>query len=120
VRIDGFIGQPIFGYKRAIIYDDEIATGGSMLEMSKLLIQQGIEEIWITCTHGIFTKGGLEKLTAIPHITEIVTTDTVYIPPEKRHPKLHILSVAPIFGEAIHRNYLKQSIGGLFVFSEDA
>ena len=53
-------------------------------------------------------------------ITEIVTTDTVHIPSEKRHPILHVLSVAHVFGEAIRRNYLRQSIGDLFVFGEES
>ena len=119
VRINGFVGQQVQGCKRALIYDDEIATGGSIHEMSRLLIEQGIQEIWVACTHGVFVKGGLAKLTAVPQITEIVTTDTVSIPEEKWHPKLHILSVAPIFGEAIRRNYSRESIGDLFAFSED-
>ncbi len=73
----------------------------------------------MACTHGVFVRGGLEKLTAVPQITEIVTTDTVYLPAERRHPKLRILSVAPVFGEAIRRNYLRQSIGDLFVFGDE-
>jgi phosphoribosylpyrophosphate synthetase len=48
-----------------------------------------------------------------------VTTDTVYIPEEKQHPKLHVISVAHIFGEAIRRNYLRQSIGDLFVYGKE-
>ncbi|MCP4537609.1 MAG: ribose-phosphate pyrophosphokinase, partial [Chloroflexi bacterium] len=75
-------------------------------------------EIWIVCTHGVFVRGGLDRLAAVPQITEIVTTDTVPIPLEKRHPKLRILSVAPVFGEAIRRNYLRRSIGDLFVFGD--
>jgi ribose-phosphate pyrophosphokinase len=119
VRINGVIGQPMHGCKRALIYEDEIATGGTLLEISRLLLEAGIQEIWVTCTHGVFVRDGLEKLIAIPQITEIVTTDTVFIPPEKRHPKLRILSVAPVFGEAIRRNYLRQSIGSLFVFGDE-
>ena len=120
VIISGLVGRSVQGFKKAIIYDDEIATGGSMLELSRLLIKHGIEEIWVAGTHGVFVRGGLEKLAALPQITEIVTTDTVFIPPEKRHPKLHILSVAPIFGDAIRRNYLRESIGDLFIFGEDS
>jgi ribose-phosphate pyrophosphokinase len=120
VRINGFVGQQVQGCKRALIYDDEIATGGSILEMSRLLVEQGIQEIWVACTHGVFVKGGLERLAAIPQITEIVTTDTVCIPEEKQHPKLRVLSVAPIFGEAIHRNFSRQSIGDLFAFGDDS
>jgi ribose-phosphate pyrophosphokinase len=113
------LGRPVHGYKRALIFDDEIATGGSVVELSRLLIEQGIEEIWVVCTHGVFAKGGLERLTAIPQITKIVTTDTVAIPPEKRHPKLHVESVARVFGEAIRRNYLRQSLSDLFVYGEE-
>ena len=119
VHVSGLVGQQVQGCERALVFDDEIATGGSALEMSKLLVEYGIQEIWVVCTHGVFSRGGLEKLAAIPQITEIVTTDTVYIPPEKRHPKLRVLSVAHVFGEAIRRNYLRQSIGDLFVFGEE-
>jgi ribose-phosphate pyrophosphokinase len=118
VKVRGFVGQQICGCRRALIYDDEIATGGSILELILHLREHGIEEIWIACTHGVFVRGGLEKLTAIPEVTEIVTTDTVYIAPERQHPKLTVVSVAPIFGEAIRRNYLRQSIGELFVYGE--
>jgi ribose-phosphate pyrophosphokinase len=119
VTIDSIVGQQVRGYKCAIIYDDEIATGGSVLELSRILIDEGIEEIIVTCTHGVFSRGSLERLTSIPQITTIVTTNTVPIPPEKRHSKLHILSVASIFGDAIRCNYLRQSIGDLFVYGED-
>jgi ribose-phosphate pyrophosphokinase len=120
VHIDGIVGSRMRGCKKALLYDDEIATGGSVAEMVKILVDQGIQEIWVACTHGVFAKGALERLAAVPQITEIVTTDTVYIPPQQRHPKLHIISVAHIFGEAIRRNYLRQSIGSLFVFGEEA
>ncbi len=120
VTISGLVGRPVQGFRKAIIYDDEIATGGTVLELCRILIEQGIQEIWVACTHGVFMHGGLEKLAAVPQINEIVTTDTVYIPPEKRHPKLHLLSVAPVFGEAIRRNYLRESIGDLFIYGDDS
>jgi ribose-phosphate pyrophosphokinase len=119
VVISGLVGRPVQGYQRALIYDDEIATGGSILEISRHLVQQGIREIRVACTHGIFVHQGLEKLAALPEITKIVTTDTVFIPPEKRHPKLLQLSVAPVFAGAIRRNYLKESIGDLFIYSDE-
>lgn len=119
VKITGLVGQQVRGFRRALVFDDEIATGGSIVELAKLLIDQGIQELWVTCTHGVFVRDGLEKIAAIDQVTQILTTDTVYIPPEKRHPKLSILSVAPIFGEAIRRNYFRQSIGDLFTFGDD-
>jgi ribose-phosphate pyrophosphokinase len=119
VRIGGIVGQQVKGYRQALIYDDEIATGGSILELSRLLIEEGVEQILVACTHGVFVHGGMEKLAAVAQITEIVTTDTVHIPAEKRVSKLRVLSVGRIFGEAIRRNYAQQSIGDLFVFGEE-
>jgi ribose-phosphate pyrophosphokinase len=118
VRIKGLVGGQARDHKRAIVYDDEIATGGSVLELSKVLVGEGVEDILVICTHGVFTRGGLEVLAAVPEITEIVATDTIYTPPEKRHPKLTVLSVASTFADAILRNSRRESIGDLFVFGE--
>jgi ribose-phosphate pyrophosphokinase len=118
VSIRGLVGNQVRGHKRALIYDDEIATGGSIHELSRMLIDEGVEEILVICTHGVFTRGGLERLASIPQISEIITTDTVYIPPEKRHSKLKILSVAPIFADAIRHNLYRESLNELFVYGQ--
>ena len=118
VVISGLVGNQVRGHKRALIYDDEIATGGSILELSRVLIGEGIENILVICTHGVFSRGGLERLAVIPQITEIITTDTVHIPPEKMHPKLTVLSVAPVFADAIRHNFNRESLSNLFVFGE--
>jgi ribose-phosphate pyrophosphokinase len=119
VRISPSILRQVEGYRQALIYDDEIATGSSVLELTRLLVDGGIEEIALICTHGVFTQNSLPDLVSIPEITEIITTNTVPIPKEIRPPNLTVLSIAPIFGEAIHRNYSRQSIGDLYTFSED-
>ena len=119
VRITGLVGRQVEGFQRALIYDDEIATGSSVVEMCQLLIRYGIKEISVVCTHGVFVGGALKRLSNIPEITEIVTSDTVYIAKEKRNSLLSVLSVAPIFGEAIRRNYLRKSLEDLFVYGED-
>lgn len=118
VVISGLVGSQVKGHKHALVYDDEIATGGSIAELSRLLIAEGVEDILVMCTHGVFTRGGLERLAAIPQISEIVTTDTVYIPEEKRHPKLTVLPVASVFADSIRHNFNRESIGDLFVFGE--
>ncbi len=118
VRISGLVGNQVKGHKRALVYDDEIATGGSILELSRVLIDEGVEDIMVMCTHGVFTRGGLERLAALPQISEIVTTDTVHIPEDKRHPKLTVLPVASIFADSIRHNFNRESIGDLFVFGE--
>ncbi|MCA2000499.1 MAG: ribose-phosphate pyrophosphokinase [Chloroflexi bacterium] len=118
VVISGLVGNQVRGHKRALIYDDEIATGGSILELSRVLIEEGVEDIRVVCTHGVFSRNGLERLTAVPQISEIITTDTVYIPPEKTHPKLTVLSVSKVFAEAIRHNINRESLSSLFVFGE--
>jgi ribose-phosphate pyrophosphokinase len=119
VKIGDTLERQIRGYRRALVYDDEIATGATVMELSKLLVNYGVEEIVVICTHGLFTGNSLQQLSEFPQITKIITTDTVPIPAEKRGPKLEIISVAPVFGEAIRRNLLRQPIGDLFTYSED-
>jgi ribose-phosphate pyrophosphokinase len=120
VIISGLVGSQVRGRKRALIYDDEIATGGSIAELSRMLIKEGVEDITVICTHGVFTRGGQERLADIPQISEIITTDTVHIPEESRHRKLTVLPVGSIFADAIRHNFQHESINDLFVFGEDA
>jgi ribose-phosphate pyrophosphokinase len=119
VRIGSLLGKQVAGFKRAVIYDDEIATGGSVIELCKTLIGSGVEEIYLVCTHGLLIGNALQRIVSIPNVIEIVTTDTVPIPPEKRLPNVVVLSVAPIFAEALRRNYARQSVGDLFAFWEE-
>ncbi len=118
VIISGLVGNQVKGHKHALIYDDEIATGGSIAELARLLISEGVEDIRVICTHGVFSRNGLERLAAVPQITEIITTDTVHIPTEKATPKLTVLSVAPVFAQAIRHNLNRESLSELFVFGE--
>jgi ribose-phosphate pyrophosphokinase len=119
VTIRGLVGKQVSGFRHAMIYDDEIATGGSVAELSKLLVANGIQEITVICTHGLFTGRAMQRLSEIRQITEIVTTDTVPIPPEKCLPNMKVLSVAPVFAEAIYRNLKRESLSGLFAYAED-
>jgi ribose-phosphate pyrophosphokinase len=119
VRIGDLIGKQVAGFKRAIIYDDEIATGGSVITLSKYLVNSGISDIYTVCTHGLFFGNALTQLLAIPQITHIITTDTVPIPAYKRPSCLTVLSVAPLIADAIFRNYTRQSIGPLFDFGDE-
>ncbi len=119
VTIGELLAKQVTGFRRVLIYDDEIATGGSVIELSNLLVRNGIEEIIIICTHGLFIGNAISRLATIPQIKEIVTTDTVPIPVDKRPKNMTVISVAPVFAEAIRRNYFRQSIGDLFAFWDD-
>ena len=78
VVIDSIVGD-VSG-RRAIILDDEIATGGSMLELMDRLKDAGATEAAIVCTHGLFAGKAVERLRDHPFVTEVVTTDTVPAP----------------------------------------
>lgn len=117
VTIAGIIGD-VKG-KNVIIFDDEIATGGSVMATVRVLRQQDVRRISLVCTHGLFCGPAIARLQAMPEIEEIVTTNTVPIPAAKKLPNMIVLSVAPIFGEAIRRNIMGQSVGSLFAFWPD-
>jgi len=112
IQMSGIIGE-VKGDK-AIVIDDEIATGDSVIEVISWLRKAGVRKISVVCTHGVFTKGALQRLSAIPEIKEIVTTNTLPIPKKERPPNLIVLSVASLFGEAIRRNYMGRSLGDIF------
>ncbi len=118
VEIGGLIGRQVKGFRRALVHDDEIATGGTVVKLCELLADQGIEEITLICTHGLFLGNALERLSSIPEVQEIVATDTVPIPVEKRPKNLTVLSTAPVFSGAIRQNYNRRSIGELFDFGQ--
>lgn len=120
VHISPSILRQVEGFRSALIFDDEIATGSSVLRLIDMLSGGGLQEFTIICTHGVFTDNALQQIASIPQVKEILTTNTVPIPRANRPPNLSVLSVAPVFGEAILRNYFRQSIGDLFTFSDDA
>jgi ribose-phosphate pyrophosphokinase len=112
VVIDAIVGD-VDG-KNAIILDDEIANGGTVIELLKRLRERQVKKIVVVCTHGLFTGQAIAQFKAQPDIAEIVTTDTVPIPPEKRLPNMRVLSVAPLFAEAIRRIHVGKSVSALF------
>lgn len=114
VEFHGFIGE--VGGRRAIVYDDEIATGGTILPVIEALKRQGLEEFYLACTHGLFTGPAIDRLQGIPEIREIVMTNTVPLPPERRLSNMTVLSVAPVFGEVIRRNLAGESVSPLFAY----
>jgi ribose-phosphate pyrophosphokinase len=112
VVIDTLVGD-VEG-RNVIVLDDEIANGGTILEVLNKLRERRVKRIAVACTHGLFTGKAIERLSAQPDITEIVTTDTVPVPPEKCLPRMKILSIAPLLAEAIRRIHVGKSVSVLF------
>ena len=112
VVIDAIVGD-VDG-KNAIILDDEIANGGTVIELLERLRERNVKKIIVVCTHGLFTGKAIARLKAQPDIAEIVTTNTVPIPREKQLPNMRILSVAPLIAETIRRIHVGKSVSALF------
>lgn len=99
-----------------IIVDDEVDTAGSVGQAVNLVKLNGARQVYMVFVHPVFSSSAVERLAELP-ITEIITTDTVPIPPEKRHlieDRLTVLSVAPLLGEVILRAHEGRSVGELF------
>jgi ribose-phosphate pyrophosphokinase len=111
VVIDAIVGD-VQG-KRVIVLDDEIATGGSIIELLERLAEQDCVEAAVACTHGLFAGKAVQRLRDHPLVSEVVTTDTVP-PPAEDWPQLTVRSVAPLFAEAISRIHGGESISSLF------
>ena len=80
--------------------------------------RNGVKEIYVAATHGVFCGPALERLAAAP-ITQIAVTDTIPHPPERLIPKIKVLTVAPLLAEAIKRIHHDQSISILFERTEE-
>jgi ribose-phosphate pyrophosphokinase len=99
--------------RTVLIADDMISTGGSLVEAVNALVKFGAKEVYASCTHAILSGNAVEKLEKTA-LKEIVVTDTIPIPLEKRIKKITILTVAPLLGEAIQRIHNEASISSLF------
>lgn len=110
VVIDAIVGD-VAG-KRAIILDDEIATGGSIIELLDRLKDLGCTQAAVATTHGLFAGKAVERLRSHPSITEVISTDTV--PRPDGFPELQVSSVSGLFAEAIKRIHEGESVSSLF------
>jgi ribose-phosphate pyrophosphokinase len=121
VSIDALIGE-VRG-RDVILHDDEVATAGSMIKVIELLRCEEVRRITVACTHGVLSGPAIDRLSSVPELVEVVTTNTVPLAPEKRAyerlPNLTVLSVAPIFAEAMRCNTLGRSVGELFAFWQE-
>jgi len=99
--------------KDVIIVDDLVDTAGSMREAVELVKSSGAGDVYVTFTHPVLSPPAIDRLRELP-IKEIVTTDTLPLPPEKILPNLTILTVAKLLGEVIIRSHEGRSVGELF------
>ncbi|HEC69469.1 MAG TPA: ribose-phosphate pyrophosphokinase [Candidatus Omnitrophica bacterium] len=101
--------------KNCVLVDDIIATGSSLIEAAKALKRAKSKDIYAAVTHGVLSKDAVKKIEN-SDIKQLVITDSIPLPPEKRSLKIKVVSVASLLGEAIKRIHEEKSISILFEF----
>lgn len=99
--------------KNVILIDDMIDTAGTITQGIKALKKYGAKDVYACCTHPVLSGPAIDRLKDCD-IKEIIVLDTISLPEEKRLDNMKVLSVAPLFSEAIQRIYGNQSVSKLF------
>ena len=99
--------------KTALIYDDMIDTGGTMVHGAQAILENGAKEVYACVVHPLLSLDAAQKIQD-SCIKELVVTDTIPLPGEKKIKKIKVLSIAELLGEAIMRIHNAESISSLF------
>lgn len=114
---DKAVATNLIGHVRdmdAIIVDDEMATGGTVVEAARFLLDHGARSVSVAVTHGVLSGPALDRVAAGP-FREVVVTDTVPVRDKaERCSKIRVLSVAPLLAKAIRRIHDGDSVSDLF------
>jgi ribose-phosphate pyrophosphokinase len=100
--------------RNVLIIDDEIDTGGTIRSAADIALSRGARSVTVACIHPILSGKAVERLCENDSIEELVVTDTIPLGPDKQHPKITVLPLSPLFGEAISRIHSGRSVGELF------
>ena len=99
--------------KDCLLSDDMIDTAGTMAEAARALKARGARDVYACATHALLSGPAVERLANAP-FKEIVVTNTVPVPPEKRFPALTVLSVADLLARAVRYTHSNESVSSLF------
>lgn len=100
--------------KNAIIVDDLIATGSSLIEAVKALKKAKADGIWAAISHGVLSGEAVKDVDKCSDLKELLITDSIPLDDHKKHPKIKVLSIAGLLAEAIRRIHFKESVSSLF------
>ena len=99
--------------KTALLFDDEVDSGGSLLSAAAALKEQGVREVYACVTHPVLSGDAADKIVG-SQLQEMVVTNTIPIDESKLNGRITVLSVAPLLGEAIRRIHEGRSVGEMF------
>jgi ribose-phosphate pyrophosphokinase len=99
--------------RTCIVVDDMIDTGSTIVNAAEALFEQGATQVIVTATHGVLSGPAVDSLKN-SRISEVIVTNTLPIPAEKRFDKLTVLSIAPLIARAINEVFSDGSVTSLF------
>lgn len=99
--------------KTAVLVDDIIDTAGTITEAAEILKKEGAKEIYVLATHPVLSSPAIKRLQG-SEIKEIIVTNTIELPKEKRIGKIRIISIAPLLAETIKRQHEGTSMGAVY------
>ncbi len=99
--------------RSCVLIDDMIDTGGTVVSATEILIDRGAREVWIMATHAVLSDPAVDQLKNAP-VREVVLTNTLPIPDEKRFENLTVLSTAPLIADALNAVFKDTSISEIF------
>lgn len=99
--------------KTALIVDDFTITAGTLVEVARRLVDRGAVAVYAMVSHGVLTPGSVEKIEASP-LRRLFITDSIETQPVRLSPKIEVVSVAPLFAEAIRRIHTRESVSDMF------
>jgi ribose-phosphate pyrophosphokinase len=100
--------------KVAIVGDDVIMTGGTLLAGARALREAGATKVYVCATHGVFAKDSLERFRDAGEIDEVVVTDTIPLDPILRPPNMTVLTVSGLLAETIMNVFADESVSAIF------
>lgn len=100
--------------KNIIIVDDMVSTGSSLIEAVEILVNHGAKEIRAAVSHGVLCGSAIARVDKCKTLKELVITDSIPLDNNKNHPRIKVLSIADLLGEAIKRIHNEESVSSLF------
>jgi len=100
--------------RNAIIVDDLIATGSSLIEAVQALKKAKAGSVRAAISHGVLSGPARERIGKCKDLEELLITDTIPLDNQKKHPRIKVLSVTDLLGEAIKRIHNEESVSSLF------
>jgi ribose-phosphate pyrophosphokinase len=100
--------------KDVLIVDDLIATGGSLIEAVQALKKADAKRVWAAISHGVLSGPAMERIDKCKGLEKLFITDSIPMQDHKKHPRIEVLTIADLLGEAIKRIHNEESVSSLF------